>query len=332
MIGIAAISFLCLVLFFYYYYKSSKNRFRINGKTVLITGASSGIGRGTYDSLKRRKRNVSSSMNIYTDMALCLSSRGVRKVVLWDLDLEGLDELKQNIEAMNGGVEVSVRRVDVSIPAEVANAAKNVQVDVLINNAGIVTGKYLLDMTENEIRRTMNTNGLAHFWTVRSFLPYMLKRGNECAVITISSLMGQMTGVKLTDYCASKHAANGFHESLRLELRALAERSNRSVVHTMLVCPYVIDTGMFDGAFEGSGKPWFMRLGLFPKLKSRYVATQIIHHLESRSHLVVLPWYFRYVPPVLHVLPASCMDWIEEFAGARVGMKEFRGRKSGKSD
>ena len=56
MIGIAAISFLCLVLFFYYYYKTSKNRFRINGKTVLITGASSGIGRGTYDSLKRRKR------------------------------------------------------------------------------------------------------------------------------------------------------------------------------------------------------------------------------------------------------------------------------------
>ena len=49
-------------------------------------------------------------MNIHTDMALCLSSRGVRKVVLWDLDLEGLNELKQNIEAMNRGVEVSVRQ------------------------------------------------------------------------------------------------------------------------------------------------------------------------------------------------------------------------------
>ena len=279
----------------------------------------------------RRKRERTSSY--FADMAFCLSSRGVGKILLWDVDLEGLNELKQNIEAMNRGVDVRVRRVDVSIPAEVAKAAGNVQVDVLINNAGIVTGKYLLDMTESEIRRTMNTNGLAHFWTTRSFLPYMLKRGNECAVITISSLMGQMAGVKLTDYCASKHAANGFHESLRLELRALAERSNRSVVHTMLVCPYVIDTGMFDGAFEGSGKPWFMRhLGLFPKLKSRYVATQIINHLESRSHLVVLPWYFRYVPPLLHVLPASCMDWIEEFAGARVGMKEFRGRKSGKSE
>ena len=169
---------------------------------------------------------------------------------------------------------------------------------MLINNAGIVTGKYLLDMTESEIRRTMNTNGLAHFWTVRSFLPYI--RGKQVLDYNIIPY-GQMTGVKLTDYCASKHAANGFHESLRLELRALAERSNRSVVHTMLVCPYVIDTGMFDGAFEGSGKPWFMRLGLFPKLKSRYVANQIIHHLESRSHLVVFGTC--YVPPVLHVFP-----------------------------
>ena len=265
-------------------------------------------------------------------MALCLSSKGVGRIVLWDINKQGLIETRDKIKAINGSVEVSVRRVDVSIPADVADAAKNVQVDVLINNAGVVTGKYLLDMTENEIRRSMNTNGLAHFWTTRSFLPYMLEKGNECAVITISSLMGQMTGVKLTDYCASKHAANGFHESLRLELRAIAERSNRSVVHSMLVCPYVIDTGMFDGAFEGSGKPWFMRLGLFPKLKSRFVASQIIDHLENRSHLVVLPWYFRYVPPLLHTLPVSCMDWIEEFAGARSGMKEFRGRTNVKSE
>jgi all-trans-retinol dehydrogenase (NAD+) len=255
-------------------------------------------------------------------MALYLSTKGVRRIVLWDRNLDGSNETKRKI---GSAVEVLVDRVDVSSPRDVIKASKNLkEVDVLINNAGVVTGKYLLDMTDDEIQRTMSTNSLAHFWTTRAFLPYMLRRGDECAVVTVSSLMGQMSGCKLTDYCASKHAANGFHKALRLELRALCKSS---VVHTMLVCPYVIDTGMFSGAFEGSGKPWFMRIGLFPKLKSQFVAKTIIQNLESRSHLVVLPWYFRYVPPVLHLFPASLMDWIEEFAGGRIGMNEFRGRQ-----
>lgn len=254
------------------------------------------------------------------------------KIVLWDIDVEMANQTKVDIEKVSSNKgEVLVERVDVSDPSDVSRAAKklNNRVDVLINNAGVVTGKYLLDMSEEEIRKCMSTNSLAHFWTVRSFLPYMLTQGEECAVVTISSLMGQMTGVKLTDYCSSKHAAVGFHESLRLELRGIASQNRQSAVHTMLVCPYVIDTGMFAGAFEGSGKPWFMRLfGLFPKLKSSFVAKSIIESLKSRSYLVVLPWYFRYVPPLLHFLPASVMDWVEEFAGGRIGMNEFRGRKN----
>lgn len=217
--------------------------------------------------------------------------------------------------------------MDVSKQDDVAKAAETIDVDVLVNNAGVVTGKSFLDLSVDDVRRTVDTNVLAHFWVTRSVLPRMIRRGDACAIVSISSLMGQMAGTRLTDYCASKWAVNGFTEALRLELRAVAAERGTRPVHTMIVCPYVIDTGMFDGAFEGvDGAPWFMRrLGLFPKLKSAAVANDVVRALRDRRHLVVLPWYFRFVPPVLHLLPASLRDWIEEIAGARVGMTNFRG-------
>lgn len=83
---------------------------------------------------------------------------------------------------------------------------------------------------------------LSYLQTVKAFLPAMLAR-NHGHVVTIASVAGLFGVNGLVDYCASKFAAVGFDESLRAELWV----SKKTGVHTTVVCPYYINTGMFDG-------------------------------------------------------------------------------------
>lgn len=78
--------------------------------------------------------------------------------------------------------------------------------------------------------------------TIKSFLPDMISK-NHGHVITIASGAGLFGVPGLVDYCSSKFAAVGTHSSLTLELEA----NNNTGVHATVVCPYFIDTGMFDG-------------------------------------------------------------------------------------
>ena len=78
--------------------------------------------------------------------------------------------------------------------------------------------------------------------TVKSFLPAMKKR-NHGHIVTIASIAGLVGCNNLVDYCASKFANVGFNESLSLELF----EENLDGIHTTVVCPYYIDTGMFAG-------------------------------------------------------------------------------------
>lgn len=71
-----------------------------------------------------------------------------------------------------------------------------------------------------------------------------MRKRNHGHIVTISSLAGLTGSVQLVDYCASKFAAVGFTESLRYELAA----DGLDNVHCTCVCPFFINTGMFDGA------------------------------------------------------------------------------------
>ena len=126
-----------------------------------------------------------------------------------------------------------------------AAAARTLQehgaVDILINNAGIVDGKRLLEATDAEIERTFAVNTLALFRTVRAFLPGMLAQGAG-HIVTIASASGIAAVPRLADYSASKAAAIAFDESLRLELK-----HDGAPVRTTVVCPFYIRTGMFEG-------------------------------------------------------------------------------------
>ena len=194
----------------------------IQGRRALVTGAASGIGRM---------------------LAAELGAAGA-KLVLWDIDEAGVQRAQDELLAV--GCDVDAYTCDLSDRQSVQAAAAATlsdsgPIDILINNAGIVSGHNVLDISDADIERTFDVNVLALFWTVRAFLPSMLER-DEGHIVTVASAGGLAGTAKLTDYCASKFAAVGFDESLRLELRKQGSR-----VMTTIVCPFYIDTGMFDG-------------------------------------------------------------------------------------
>ena len=165
---------------------------KIAGSRILITGAGSGIGRL---------------------MALEAADRGAAEVIIWDLSAETGEAVRQEIEAK--GVRARTFSVNVGESAQVASTAQDVgDIDILVNCAGVVTGKKLLDADEAAIRRTFDVNTMALYWTTRG-VP--CASGNATTVrSSISPAQRDLTGVaKQTDYSASKWAAVGFTESLR---------------------------------------------------------------------------------------------------------------------
>ena len=133
----------------------------INGKRVLITGAAGGIGRALTTKL----------------------AHAGAQIVLWDIDAEALAQFQAQLDETGYAADIYVcdltSREEVSAVAR-RTLAQSGPVDILINNAGVVSGKNLLDMSDEEIERTFQVNSLALFRTVRAFLPSMLERARSC--------------------------------------------------------------------------------------------------------------------------------------------------------
>jgi all-trans-retinol dehydrogenase (NAD+) len=185
-------------------------------------------------------------------------------------------------------------------------------VDVLVNNAGVVGGRPLLELSDAQIETTFAVNTLALFWTTRAFLPAMIERGSG-HLVTIASASALIGVAKLSDYAASKWAAMGFDESLRAELRTLAPG-----VRTTVVCPYYVDTGMFRGV-----RSRFPRL--LPILREEDVAAAIVRAVQRDRRRLVLPPLVGLLP-LLRVLPVGAFDRIATFLGVNASMDAFRGR------
>lgn len=89
---------------------------------------------------------------------------------------------------------------------------------VLINNAGVGFGGTILDEPEEKIRLTVEVNTLSHFWTVKEFLPSMIKNDHG-HIVNIASLASFVALGEMADYACSKAGALAFHESLTQELK-----------------------------------------------------------------------------------------------------------------
>ena len=263
------------------------------GAHVLITGAASGLGRLMALDAARRKA----------------------RLTLFDRDAKGLGLICEEIHAQGGDangfvVDLSNRSVLQATCAEVV--ATRGGVDILINNAGIVSGKTLLECSDEGIERTFQVNALALFWMVRAFLPGMLAAGKG-HIVTVASAAGLAGTSRLVDYSASKFAAVGFDESLRMELKRLG-----SSVRTTVVCPFFIDTGMFEGVKTRFA--W-----LLPILKPDYVVRRIMKAIEGNRSRLIMPRFVMTVP-VVRVLPPFLFDAVMGFFGVNRSMDEFVGR------
>ncbi|XP_036329243.1 estradiol 17-beta-dehydrogenase 11-like [Rhagoletis pomonella] len=134
---------------------------------------------------------------------------------------------------------------------------------------------------------------MAHFWTTKAFLPRMIEqqRGH---IATIASLAGHVGITKLVDYCASKFAAVGFDEALRLELDVLGH----SNIQTTCICPFFIQaTGMFDDV----NARWV------PTLNPNDVADRIILAIKKNEKITIIPGYIRLLLSLKWTFPWGCV-------------------------
>ena len=263
-------------------------------KKVLITGGASGIGK---------------------IMARKSLERGISHLVIWDINEEGLAKTKEEFSTF--GILISTYKSDASVLDEIKSTAQKVRtevgkIDVLINNAGIVVGKYFHENTHLDIQKTMLINSNAMMHIALEFLPEMMKT-NSGAICNIASSAGLISNPKMAVYAASKWAVNGWSDSLRLEMEQL--QKNISITTIM---PFYINTGMFDG----------VKSKLIPILEPEPTAEKIIKAVENKRKILAMPLPYWFIRLSQGLLPLPIFDWVmENIFGVYDTMKYFKGRK-----
>ncbi|KAI8945099.1 hypothetical protein F4801DRAFT_149826 [Xylaria longipes] len=186
---------------------------RLAGKTVLITGASSGIGRSTA-----------------FEFARTAAAAGGLKLVLTARRVDTLKQVAADIaaEVGEGNVKVFPVQLDVSKPDEVRSFVDKLpeefkEVDVLVNNAGLVKGVARApQIAEEDVASMFNTNVTGLINMTQAILPIFLRRpnGGSGDIINIGSIAGREPYAGGSIYCATKAAVRSFTDALRQELIA----------------------------------------------------------------------------------------------------------------
>ncbi|NMO21664.1 SDR family oxidoreductase [Pyxidicoccus fallax] len=235
---------------------------RMRGKTVVITGASSGIGE---------------------ELAVLLAGRGAH-VVLAARGEEALQRVKARCESA-GGRAVAVR-TDVG-DAEACRLLMERAVeafggiDVLVNNAGVSMGARVDEVTDLGLyERLMRINYLGAVYCTHHALPHLKAR--KGLVVAVSSLTGLAGVPTVSGYAASKHAMHGFFDSLRIELRGTG-------VDVSVVCPGFVATNIRLNALGTDGQPTGAdEDGGMKKMDAGTCAAIMLRAIERREREVVM--------------------------------------------
>lgn len=267
---------------------------QIQGKKALITGGASGIGKL---------------------MGLELLRKGLDTLVIWDFNEKMMQDTAA--EFSKEGYTVRCYVINVMDTNAVIATSKRVKedvgiIDILINNAGIIVGKYFMDHTHEDIDRTMGINSSALMHIAAEFLPGMVNQQSG-HIVNIASAAGMVSNPKMSVYVASKFSVVGWSDSLLLEMR-----NSKTNVQVTTVTPFYISTGMFDG----------VKSQIVPIVKPEVAVRKIIKGLENNKRYVRMPGIIYWVPLFKGILPASFFDVVVgNWFGMYKSMDEFKGRK-----
>ena len=192
-------------------------------RTALVTGSTRGIGKETTLLLLKKGLNV------------IISSKSQQSVdyVIHEIHNK-FPSKKENMLGLKCDVS---KYSDVKSLVDVSVKTFG-RIDVLVNNAGIVYFKSIMDTTEEEWNNTIDTNLKGIFLFTKEVLPYMIKNKSG-VIINVSSGAGKSGFPNLSAYCASKFGVIGFTESIANEV---ADNN----VKVMTICPGGVDTKMIE--------------------------------------------------------------------------------------
>lgn len=232
---------------------------KLRGSTVVITGASSGIGRET---------------------SLAFARAGAR-VVAAGRRKQNLDELVKEIQSRDG--HALAVQTDVSDQKQVERLIKRSlgefgQIDTLVNNAGVGMAARFADQSIEDFKRVMDVNFWGAVYASKAVLPVMRKQPAGGVIINVSSIMGKRGVPFETAYCASKFALAGFSEALRGEL--MAEKIDVSTIF-----PGAVGTEIFQTSANQTG----LELpGFLPKFPARELARVIVRDARFPQPEIVM--------------------------------------------
>ena len=241
----------------------------------MITGASSGIGRG---------------------LALEIASRGGHLALL-----ARREDLLQEIvdEARNRNVKAVAATADVRDAKAVSEAADRFReqlgpIDILIANAGIGTADHAVRLTPEHAANVIGINVLGAVNSVAAVLPEMVER-KQGRLVAISSLAAYRGLAKSAAYCASKAALSSYFESLRIDLR-------HTGVGVTIIHPGFIKTPLTAG--REAKMPYLMELDDGVK--------KIVWAIEREKKTYAFPWQLATIVRATRLMPATMYDWIAE--------------------
>ncbi len=255
---------------------------KINGKTIWITGASSGIGEALAHALNSKGCNLIISSRKEKDLLTVKSNcEFPEKVAVVPLDLAQLEVLPKHvaiaIKAFNG-------------------------IDMLINNAGLSQRSLIFDTEIAIYEKLMHVNYLGTVALTKLVLPHFIaeKKGH---FVTVTSLMGKFGSPYRSGYCAAKHALHGFFDVLRME-------HEKDDIGVTLICPGFIQTNVARNALTAAGSAQGVDDQATQNgLPTTVCAQKIIRAIEHRRFEVYIGrkeimgvYLKRFFPKLLHRL------------------------------
>jgi NAD(P)-dependent dehydrogenase (short-subunit alcohol dehydrogenase family) len=254
----------------------------LRGKLVLITGGARGIGRATAVEFLRH---------------------GAR-VLIADIDLEVAEQTARELASTG---EISAYKLDVTQQQSFSDLVERIErekgpLDVLVNNAGIMSLGPFLEHEESKDRRQIEINLFGVIHGMRAAIPRMKARGHG-HIVNVASLAGRSGIPHAAAYTASKFAVIGVTESVRNEMFGTG-------IDFTYVMPYLVNTELASGT---RGLKWP------PVVQPEDVARALVDGVERRKLEVYVPRIGRLTAMLPMILPRALTDWI----GVQMGLTKI---------